>query len=243
MGRKKAIEEKDLLDLIHNFYVNDCHGNPSMLKLPDITRYINQHGYPDFRVEVLRRSRTARKYIDDLKDESKESVLAKLVAYKTLDVEAFLQENATQVSLRRALTNLDGYYKTIAEQATDVLKNNREREEKLSEATTALEQADLTIETLEKENKDYKTQLKALKAQNAALKDYIDTYIYPDIANKLLEADGVLSNVDTTITLQSLENNVIDAGSDISPRDPKHNSHPLKSGNDKLISIFEHWKE
>lgn len=132
MGRKKAIEEKDLLDLIHNFYINDCHGIPYKLKLPDITSYINQHGYPGFRVEVLRRNEAARQYIDDLKDESKESVLAKLVAYKTLDVEAFIQENATQVSLRRALTNLDGYYKTIAEQATDVLRTNREREKKNS---------------------------------------------------------------------------------------------------------------
>ena len=241
MGRKKAIEDKDLLDFIHQHFTNDCHGNPDKLKLPDITSYINQHGYPGFRVTVLRRNEVARQYIDDLKDTAKESMLAKLAAYKTLDVEAFLRENATQVSLRRALTNLDQYYKGIAEQATDVLKNNREREEKLAKATTALETANQTVKSLEKENKDLKSQLKALKAQNTALQDFIDTYVYPDIANKLLEADGVLSNVDTTITLQSLENNVIDAGSDISGH--LNTPSPLRSGNGKLINLFEEFKE
>lgn len=88
-----------------------------------------------------------------------------------------------------------------------------------------------------------KSQLKALKAQHTALQDFIDTYVYPDIANKLLEADGVLSNLPTTIAPHSLDGIVLDAGSDIRTGDPKHNSHPLKSGNDKLINLFEEFKE
>lgn len=248
MGRKKVIEDKDLLNLIHDFYVNDCHGNPNKLKLPDITTYIQQHGYPTFRVEVLRRNEDARKYIDELKDTTKESILAKLASYKTLDVDAFLIANPTLAAIRRALSDLDSYYKSIAEHATDVLKSHREREEKLAETTAALDQANETVRALEEENGNLKKQFRATKTENAALRKIVDTYIYPDIANKLLEADAALFNVPTTIKSDILDDKIIDAGTDIAiinnqePKKPSKKSS-VHSGNTKLISIFEQFKE
>ena len=244
MGRKKVIEDKDLLNLIHDFYVNDCHGNPNKLKLPDITTYIQQHGYPTFRVEVLRRNEDARKYIDELKDTTKESILAKLASYKTLDVDAFLKENSTLAAIRRALSDLDSYYKSIAEHAIDVLKSHREREEMLANTTTALDQANQTVESLTKENIELKSQIKRMKAENTTLQKMIDTYIYPDIANKLLEADGVLFNVHTTIKSDILNSKIIDGGTELNKAtNPEPKESLLKSGNSKLINLFEELKE
>ena len=118
----------------------------------------------------------------------------------------------------------------------------------MANTTTALDQANQTVESLTKENIELKSQIKRMKAENTTLQKMIDTYIYPDIANKLLEADGALFDVSTTIKPDILDDKIIDAGTDIAninDQEPKKVSKkdPVHSGNAKLISIFEQFKE
>jgi len=99
MGRSKIIDDKTLLDLIQKYYIEDCKGNANKLKLPALTEYIINNGYPNYTVTTLRRNEKARQYIDSLKQSTEEKSLAVLSTYKTLDVEAFLNTNKTHLVL------------------------------------------------------------------------------------------------------------------------------------------------
>lgn len=146
MGRKKEIEDSELIKMIDTFFKEECNSNPKKLTLPAITSYINRNGHPNYRVESLRRTPVARNYINSL-IASNEDINQKIIsAHKTLDIETFLSINKTRNSLVRALTELDMYYKSISEAATRINKRNVELEKEneiLKQEKQALNQTNI----------------------------------------------------------------------------------------------------
>ena len=185
------------------------------------------NGYPGYRVEVLRRNKKAREYIENLKKDSIETSYTDLVAYKTLDVEAFISEHSTLASLKRALIDWDSYYGRVAKTAINVIKQHRTLSEELNASTSALAEANEKIATLAEEIKEIKQKNTELEKLLNSSKKVIADYINPDIANKLLEADGVLKNVDTTIRTDGLQEKII------------HSDTTIKSGSSTLLRLIK----
>ena len=148
MARPKTINDADAINLVNQYFVGPCAGDASRLKLPDIADYIQQNGYPNYRVETLRRSPVVRQYVDSLLSTAKEQARVKLVAYQSLDIEALLDNNRTRTSLVKALTNIDMYYKTIADTAAEITKKERERENEIEELKARLDEATYEKEAL-----------------------------------------------------------------------------------------------
>lgn len=240
MAKPKTIEDDVLINLIQKFYTEECYSNAAGLKLPRIAEYIAKNGYPTYTVTTLRRNTNARNYIDSLIESSTGNANI-LVTYKTLDVDTFLDNNRTRTALKRELTNLDAYYKSIADSASEISKKNRELSEKFQRTKTALtdvqaEAASLkqTIARLEQENK-------ALKLQNKNLSDTVKDYVYDGIATELLVQDGELINADTKIDPEKLKNNIISAGTSIiSETKP---APAIRSGSNVLKGIFEDFED
>ena len=227
MGRKKTIEDAALLNLIQKYFLEECRGQFSKLRYPEIAAYVAANGYPGYRVEVLRRNKKAREYIENLKKDSIETSYTDLVAYKTLDVEAFISEHSTLASLKRALIDWDSYYGRVAKTAINVIKQHRTLSEELNASTSALAEANEKIATLAEEIKEIKQKNTELEKLLNSSKKVIADYINPDIANKLLEADGVLKNVDTTIRTDGLQEKII------------HSDTTIKSGSSTLLRLIK----
>lgn len=209
MGRNKAIEDSVLIELIKEYWGKNCCGDQRKLKLTAITRYINENGYPDYAVESLRRNENARAYIDVLARDSRDTAQRVVAAYKTIDIDVFLDTHKTRASLKQALTELDGYYSLVSEAAAAVEKRYRNLEKEyaaLLQEVKNLSDENLRLSQLEE---PMKAEIKSLKEEKRALQSVVNDYVYPDIANELLVRMGVLTNVDSVIKVSGLDEMLI----------------------------------
>lgn len=237
MARPKLIDDKELLNLIKRYFNDVCEGNLKLFTMPKITEYINNNGYPTYAVESLRRSNTARNYIDSLIQTTQNNTITNLVAYKTLDVDAFLSTNRTKESLKRALIDLDNYYRTIADAASEIISSHNKDKETINTITEELKQAQnqvlelkATIDTLKQENRE-------IQANNKALKGIVNDYVYPEIANELLSRDSIIYKENSTIDPKQLDKDLIDGSSKITKLKRKATSDSNIINN--LFSQFE----
>lgn len=229
MGRKKEIEDSDLIKIIDTFFKEECNSNPRKLTLPAITAYINRNGHPNYRVESLRRTPTAREHIDLLVASNKETNQKIVSAYKTLDVETFLSVNKTRRTLIKALTELDTYYKSVVEAATRISKRNAE----LEKENETLKQEKLALEQTNNDSSDniviLKNDLTQLKKENKKLRSLIKEYLYPEIANVLLTKEGLLKKEESIVDESALQNNLIKANTTINNINPDIKSNVIRN--------------
>lgn len=229
MGRKKEIEDSELIKMIDTFFREECTLNPNKLTLPAITAYVNRNGHPNYRVESLRRTPVARDYIDSLIASNKETNQRLISAFKTLDTEAFLSANKTRSSLVKALTTLDMYYKSIAEAATKISKRNAELEkenESLKQEKQTLNQA--SIDSSDSIN-ILKNELTQLKKENKKLRSLLKEYLYPEIANDILAKEGLLKKEKSMIDKSVLQTNLINADTSINNINPDIKSNVIRN--------------
>lgn len=215
MARPKMIEDTELLKLLKQFYENECNGNIKKLNYEAVSNYIRHHGYPEYQATMLRRTKAAREYLDGLRNVANGKNIQMVIAYKTLDVDAFLDTNRSRDSLRSALIALDNHYRTIYDSASIIIKSNNKQTELYNQATENLNLAQNQIKELEATISTLKDELKDLRSKNKALQDVVDTYVYPDIANELLSRDSVIYQEQSTIDGEKLDKNIIDAATEI----------------------------
>lgn len=240
MSRNKTIEDNMLLNLIQQFYNEECKGNSKELKLPKIAEYIAQNGYPSYNVTTLRRNQVARKYIDSLKEISTENNHL-VIAYKTIDVEEFIRTNRTPSALKRELINLDAYYKSIVDSSLAISEKNKLLASKLQKKESSLASAQDEIKSLKNALATLKEENNTLKTKNKKLVDIVQEYVYEDIANELLSQDGELINANTHIDLRNLEKNLITSSTTISIPQEKHND--IKSKSNVIKGLFDNLED
>lgn len=190
MGRKKAIEDSELLMLIDEYFLNECNGKASRISYVDVAKYIREHGYPKIKDYIISSNPAARKHIEELKKQQDKS-LTTLVTYRTLDVNDFLKKNSSKEQLTKALTALSDYYKTVADSAVTVFRKLKEYERKIKELEDALSKKDAENKKLNEKISSLKQQNKELKDEKGKYRSVIDKYVYPEIANKLLSDEGI----------------------------------------------------
>ena len=215
MARPKLIEDSVLLDLIKKYFYEECQDDAKKLKLIDITRYINQNGYPDYPSSTLRRTPAAVDYIEELKKSIRDDGYVTIASYQTIDAKALVESNRSKDTLIKAINERDCYYKKIADSAVYYLKkydtlSKQYEEEKQNNVIMAT-----SIKKLEAQISQYKSELKLLKADLKAHKSVVDNYIYPEIANELLAKEGALRKTDTPLKEDALAGNLITSTTNI----------------------------
>ena len=190
MARKKLISDPELLGLIQAYFDLECGGNPVCLRLPQIADYIRRNGYPQYAVESLRRNKPARDLIDKLKTTG-ESKIVEHLTFVTLDPEEFLLAHPTMGSKIEALSRLNGYYEKSFAAATIIFEENKKLRKEIESLKSQFFSINETNEKLTKELSAAKASIKDLTEEKNNYKDYIDSYVYPEIANTLLQKAGV----------------------------------------------------
>jgi len=227
MPRKRMIDDIKLIELIRKFYEENCNGNARKLKLPAISDYIAENGYDGYRVETLRRTPAAREYIESLRNTSENNDLCFQVAYKTLDVEAFMDNNRTRASMKRALTELDSYYRNISDNASVLIKQYKILKDENDSLKTAIDsetEKAKELALLKKANQELSSQVKKLSL-------ILENYVYPEIANELLSQEGILIKKETFIDAEKLKTKMITPESSVS-------DYKLSSGSSVVSSIL-----
>jgi len=231
MGRRKLVSDEELIVFINKYYMDQCDGNASLLKIPAISQYIRSNGVKEFKDYLLRRNELVIKYLRSLKGAQNDEEIRIVATYKTIDVEEFIEHNHSTSALKRTLTNLSMYYKSVCDAAVKI--NQRYRE--LEQRTLCIEkESKARIDKLEKSSEEI-SELKAtimeLNATNKVLKTIVDNYVYPEIANELLKLNGLLKDTEGIVNTEFLENGMI------------HADTMVKSHSNVILSMFNKFED
>lgn len=214
MARKVKVDSDVLIGLIDQFYAEKCDGNAKQLKIPQIGKYVRSKGY-DVADYLIRRNENAKEYIKRLQECTEESHVHTVVVYRDLDMESFLEKNNTKDKLKKALKERENYYRTITHSASYSFKENKRLEQQLIEYKKRIKELKDMLEITERKATDIFSDNKNYKSENQKLREIINTYVYPEIANKLLKQQGLLKNSAEIVNTDVIKDEIISADTDI----------------------------
>lgn len=213
--------DEELLEMLEQFLEVHCSNDVSLFKIPKFGDYLRTNGFPKVADTSLRRNSVFRKVLAEQKARNEDDDYQAIITYKTLDIDSFMSTNRTPKSIRFALVEMNRYYKRIVEAALKF----KDETEKLKEENKRLK---MQIEAIMIDKED----IKKIRKINEKLQSIIKTSVYPEIANELLKAEGLLQFDHQFITDEFLSSQIITADSEIA-----FHKSPQKSSDNKVRSI------
>jgi hypothetical protein len=212
MGRNKRITTQELIRYTDE-YLSE---NPGVkLTIPLLGNFIRcREGENDIRDYLIRRDIEFREYLNKRNESDKETHYKTVATFRNLDIDKFIEQNRTKEKLRFALFQRDSYYSSISISAVAIFAENK----KLCDEVNRL-QEDIDKCKLELNKKDKKETMAITKENNnliRKLKGIIDYYVYPEVANMLLQKEGILDIVTEIASPVNHKEHIIDPGTDIS---------------------------
>lgn len=214
MGRNSAISTELLIKLIEEFYTLKCNKDSSLLKIPAIGSYIRSKGYPvqDY---ILRRNELAREYINKLRTTTEDTYIRSVSVYRDIDMDTFLQKNNTLSKLKKALVEREGYYREITNSAAYSFKENKEIKVEIKDLKNLNSKLMLELKQEIENRKIIESKNRQVINENKRLREIIDTYIYPEIANELLKKSGLINETAGVVNENIINNTIISADTNI----------------------------
>lgn len=206
MARRKHIEDVEIIEHFEKYLQEKCSNNITLFKIPRFGDYLRNNGFPSVADTTLRRNTGFREVLAERKakyDEEEEEYRT-VITYKTIDVNSFMATNRTPNAIRTGLSELNLYYKKVAEAALEFKNENVKLQDENEELKEQIQQL------LQKE-----TSRKALETENIKLRALIKSSVYPEIANELLKVEGILQSEQQVITDEFMVNNILTADSEI----------------------------
>lgn len=209
MARQKTLQDTDLIRLLDEYRLD----NPGVkIKLPKFGEYVRSKGYPvqDY---TIRRSVGLREYLGKINRGTEKEICSDLVTYKTLDADALLDSHRTRDSLREAINVRDRYYARIAANAADAIGARKTAEKRAAELE--LRVAELEAQLASVQAQADRADIRQKNEVIARLKRLLDSYIYPDAANAILEREGILEVVSSVVPAEQIQKHTITADTEI----------------------------
>lgn len=206
MARRKHIEDVEIIEHFEKYLQEECSNNITLFKIPRFGDYLRKNGFPSVADTTLRRNTDFREALAERKakyDEEEEEYRT-VITYKTIDVDSFMATNRTPNAIRTGLSELNLYYKKVAEAALEFKNENEKLQDENEELKEQIQQL------LQKE-----TNRKVLETENIKLRALIKSSVYPEIANELLKEEGILRSEQQVITDEFMANNILTADSEI----------------------------
>lgn len=206
MARRKHIEDVEIIEHFEKYLQEECSNNVTLFKIPRFGDYLRKNGFPSVADTTLRRNNGFRELLAERKAkyEEEEKEYRTVITYKTIDVDSFMATNRTPNAIRTGLSELNLYYKKVAEAALEFKNENEKLQDENEELKEQIQQL------LQKE-----TSRKALETENIKLRALIKSSVYPEIANELLKEEGILQSEQQVITDEFMANNILTADSEI----------------------------
>lgn len=205
MARRKHIEDVEIIEHFEKYLQEECSNNVSLFKIPRFGDYLRKNGFPSVADTTLRRNTSFREVLAERKAKyDEEEEYRTVITYKTIDVDSFMATNRTPNAIRTGLSELNLYYKKVAEAALEFKNENVKLQDENEELKEQIQQL------LQKE-----TSRKALETENIKLRALIKSSVYPEIANELLKEEGILQSEQQVITDEFMVNNILTADLEI----------------------------
>lgn len=206
MARRKHIEDVEIIEHFEKYLQEECSNNVTLFKIPRFGDYLRKNGFPSVADTTLRRNNGFRELLAERKAkyEEEEEEYRTVITYKTIDVDSFMATNRTPNAIRTGLSELNLYYKKVAEAALEFKNENEKLQDDNEELKEQIQQL------IQKE-----TSRKALETENIKLRALIKSSVYPEIANELLKEEGILQSEQQVITDEFMANNILTADSEI----------------------------
>ena len=205
MARRKHIEDVEIIEHFEKYLQEECSNNVSLFKIPRFGDYLRKNGFPSVADTTLRRNTSFREVLAERKAKyDEEEEYRTVITYKTIDVDSFMATNRTPNAIRTGLSELNLYYKKVAEAALEFKNENVKLQDENEELKEQIQQL------IQKE-----TSRKALETENIKLRALIKSSVYPEIANELLKEEGILQSEQQVITDEFMVNNILTADSEI----------------------------
>jgi len=214
MARKKDENHKPemLISIVERYITEkDPCKRPKYSQLGEFARSI---GF-DIGNHIFQKSTNVREYLDTAFSSSKASCRLTVAVYDTLDTERFIATNNTPQKLKNALHERDNYYKKVvlsAGQAFDENDELRKRIDALNDENRKLKADNIS---LSEELDSIKKQVRDLKSKEKKLRDIVDTWVNPEIANEMLRQEGLLKDTAEIIKPEMMEKKTITGSSNI----------------------------
>lgn len=205
MARRKHIEDVEIIEHFEKYLQEECSNNVTLFKIPRFGDYLRKNGFPSVADTTLRRNTSFREVLAERKAKyDEEEEYRTVITYKTIDVDSFMATNRTPNAIRTGLSELNLYYKKVAEAALEFKNENVKLQDENEELKEQIQQL------LQKES-----SRKALETENIKLRALIKSSVYPEIANELLKEEGILQSEQQVITDEFMVNNILTADSEI----------------------------
>ena len=236
MARKKLITTEELIRLT-NLYCAENAG--TVIKVPDFTRYVQQHGYPEVEAYLIRRDRKFMAYKDQINKEYEKRSLAMTPVYKTLDLDSIFSGGKSNETIKEILRKRDNYYCELAKSASLIIEQNKKLISEIKKKNETIDTLNSQLESQKnaaEKIKELKKEVAMYKRLVTKLKGIVDTDVQPEIANALLARDGIIKS-DSEILSQKVLDDVIDADTYVDDEEEKKNDK--NSLKETLLSAFD----
>jgi len=202
MARPRKMNTDDMLAIVNTVYEET--GDPSRLKYSFLAECAVTQGF-DVKPYDFRRTKEVRVRIEELRDLSPFFTKGNSLAYKDLDVDAFIRRNRNPDSLKTALIELDGVWRRIHERACALLKEKEALSHELKQKSLEFEQLKVEFSETSQQLTVHRCEQRDMLAKNRHLTNMIKKYLHTAIANEILKNEGTLECVDTVVTQTAMD--------------------------------------
>lgn len=202
MARPKKTETKELLQLVDSYFTTEAAGDPSKLKCSLLEAFAVRNG-KEAKAYDFRRDPIVRGRMEELKALVQNENGVQMLqgnSYKSLDVDRIMKTRRDPDGLRSVLGEMDDYWRGIYENSMKTAKKNTEFRKESARLKNALETANKEMEGYQSGASALRTDNKALVVENRYLRKMLKTYLYPALANEILQQENLLKNEDTEVT-------------------------------------------
>lgn len=193
MPRPRKNDSDELIRLVDEFFTSEACGNPAKLKGSLLESYAARRGSTAKSYD-FRRDPAVTGHIEYLKKLVSDENGIRVIngsAYKTLDTAALLKKYHDPDFLTKALLEIDAHWKSIYEASCNADAAYRRCRRELSSCREALGEKEASIEGLSARNRELASDNNRLAKENRYLRSMLRTYLYPALANSILEEEHV----------------------------------------------------
>lgn len=237
MGRPKKNDSGVMVQITVEFYENVAHGDLSKMKFTKISEYAKSRGY-DMEEQHFRRDALVKAKIEELREaEEGHRKSRALAAYKNLNVNELLLQSRSLEELKRNISGLDGYWREIYEESNALVQENKRLRDRLTfeKEVRDLEGRNLVLSDALEENG---RMIRMMEKEITYLKSMLRKYLYPSLAEVILQEEGLLKAVPSSIRAEAIAE-LIEEKSPAAFKGKPHGKPEKQTRMDKLLNDLE----
>jgi len=193
MARPKKIDDSIAVKLVDELYAQS--GDPKQLRFTALEAYAATVGV-DVKAYDLRRNQAVIRRIAEIEALELNPDALEALAYKALDVKGFIKTNATPAKLTQALSELDERWRKLYDYTITLFEQARDNVDKLRITENRVETLETEHELMSEKLRGTMVSAESLKTENAYLRKMVREYLYPALADEILQTPGAdCSNV------------------------------------------------